>query len=105
MWVPRVREALLNRSLLDHLTAWVPRVYVDFLSQTSFREFEFRDIYEGTYRYGNTGANSAELVLDYKDGDHCDVDLSFNSETSGDATFVCMYDGTTTDSWRAIDRP
>ena len=79
--------------------------YVDFLSQTSFREFEFGDIYEGTYRYGNTGANSADLVLDYEDGDRCDVDLSFNSETSGDATFVCMYDGTTTDSWRAIDRP
>ena len=79
--------------------------YLDFLSRTTFREFETGDLYDGTYTYSRTGANSADLALAYEDGDHCDVALTFASETSGNATFVCMYDGTTSEMWRTIDRP
>ena len=52
-----------------------------------------------------TGADSADLALDYADGDRCDVALTFRSETSGGATFVCMYDETDTVDWQAVDRP
>ena len=79
--------------------------YVDFLSRTGFRQFKVGDTYSGTYTYEKTGANAADLALDYEDGDHCDIDLSFRSETSGNATFVCMDDGTTSSGWQTIDRP
>ena len=79
--------------------------YLDFLSRTGFREYEFGDTYEGTYTYTNTGANSADLALEYNDDDRCDVALTFRTETSGAATFVCMYDGTSVEDWQTIDRP
>ena len=79
--------------------------YLDFLSRTTFREFNFGDLYDGTYTYRRTGANTADLDLAYEDGDHCDVALTFTSETSGNATFVCVSEGTTSEGWRAIDRP
>ena len=78
--------------------------YVDFLSPTEFREFYFGDTDEGTYTYMTTGANTADLVLEYGAGDRCDHDVTFRTETSGDSTEVCDS-GTTTISWQTIDRP
>ena len=79
--------------------------YLDILTSTRFREFEFRETHEGTYTYGKTGANSAALVLAYDNSDRCDVDVTFDSETSGGAAFACISDRTTTVSWQAMDRP
>ena len=78
--------------------------YLDILSRTRFRELDFGDIYEGTYTYRKTGANSADLALSYDDGDRCDVAVTFDTETSGNATFVCTSDGTSTEDWRAVAR-
>ena len=52
-----------------------------------------------------TGANTADLALEYDDGDRCDHDLTFRTETSGDTTEVCVSEGTNTFSWQTIDRP
>ena len=79
--------------------------YVEFVSRTHIRELDSGYIYTGTYEYERTGANTADLVFEYDDGDHCDHDLTFRTETSGDSTEVCLYDGTTTISWQTIDRP
>ena len=79
--------------------------YLDFLTRTGFREYEFGDTYEGTYTYVSTGANTADLVLEYDDGDRCDVDITFESPTSGQSEWDCMYAGMNTTGWQAIDRP
>ena len=79
--------------------------YLEIRSPTGFREVEFGSTDDGTYTYVKTGANSADLALDYEDGDRCDVAITFASETSGNATFVCMYDGTTTVGWLTMNRP
>jgi hypothetical protein len=79
--------------------------YLDFLSRTRFRENELGVTYDGTYTYTNTGANVAELILEYDDGDRCDHDLAFRTETSGDTTQVCIDGTTTTTGWQAMDRP
>ena len=98
-------ERFRNKRLVSTLDPQGSFYYLDILSRTTFRELEFGDTYDGTYTYRKTGADAADLSLDYDDGDHCDVALTFGSETSGDATFVCMYDGTSSNQWRAIDRP
>ena len=79
--------------------------YVDFLTRIGFLEFESPETYEGTYTYVSTGANTADLVLEYDDGDRCDVDITFESPTSGQSEWDCMYDGMDTTGWQAIDRP
>ena len=79
--------------------------YVDFLTRIGFLVFESPETYEGTYTYVSTGANTADLVLEYDDGDRCDVDLTFESLTSGQSEWDCMYDGMDTTGWQAIDRP
>ena len=79
--------------------------YLDFLTRTRFLENEFGVTYEGTYTYVNTGANAADLVLEYDDDDRCDIDVTFESPTSGQSEWDCMYDGTDTTGWQAIDRP
>ena len=79
--------------------------YLDFLSPTRFRENDFPVLYDGTYTYVNIGANTAELILEYDDGDRCDHDLAFRTETSGDTTQVCIDGTPTTTGWQAMDRP
>ena len=59
----------------------------------------------GPTRNLNTGANTAELILEYDDGDRCTHDLVFRTETSGDTTEVRIDGTTTTTGWRAMDRP
>ena len=79
--------------------------YVEFVSRTRIRELDAGDIYMGTYTYEKTGANMADLVFEYDDGDRCDHDITFRTETSGDSTEVCTYDGTTMINWQTTDRP
>ena len=79
--------------------------YLDFLTRTRFREYDFGDTYEGTYTYVNTGANTAELVLEYDDDDRCDVDITFESRTSGQSEWDCRSEGQSTTGWLVIDRP
>ena len=78
---------------------------LEFLSPTGFREVEFGITYDGTYTYGKTGANAADLALSYDDGNHCDIAVTFDTETSGNATFVCTSEAPTTVGWRAVARP
>ena len=61
-----------------------------------FREYEFGDTYEGTYTYVSTGANTADLVLEYDDGDRCDdVDITFRIGDFGPFRVeVCRSEGT-----------
>ena len=81
------------------------RAYVEFISLTHIRELDSGSIYMGTYEYERTGANIADLVFEYDDGDRCAHDLTFRTETSGETTEVCKYSGTITYSWQTIDRP
>ena len=100
-------ERFRDKRLVSTLDSRGSFYYLDILSPTNFREFEFGSTYDGTYTYRRTGADAAELDLDYDDGDHCDVDISFLSETSGNANFVCDSDSEETDpiGWQTIDRP
>ena len=79
--------------------------HLDFLSDTRFREYDFGETYEGTYTYVNTGANTADLVLEYDDNDRCDIDITFESRTSGQSEWDCVSEGMSTTGWQAIDRP
>ena len=79
--------------------------YLDFLTRTGFREYEFGDTYNGTYTYVSTGANTADLVLEYDDGDRCDVDITFESPTSGQSEWNCRSEGQSMPDWQVIDRP
>ena len=76
--------------------------FLDFLSLTRFVEVAGVVRYEGTYTYANTGANTADIIFEYDDGDRCETDLTFRTETSGVVTEVCMYDGTNTYDWQAM---
>ena len=78
--------------------------YLDFLTPTRFREYE-GETYDGTYTYVNTGANAAELGLEYDDNDRCDIDITFESRTSGQSEWDCVSEGMSTTGWQAIDRP
>ena len=79
--------------------------YLDFLTRTGFLEYEFGDTYEGTYTYMTTGADTAELVLEYDDDDRCDVDITFESLVSGQSAWDCVSEGQSMPDWQAIDRP
>ena len=98
-------ERFRDQRLVSPLDPRGSHYYVDFLSRTRIREFESGEIYPGTYTYEKTGANTANLVFEYDDGDRCAYDVTFRTVTSGDATAVCMYDGTSTVRWQTIDRP
>ena len=100
-----VYERFRDKRLVNSLDLQGSVYYLDFLSETRFREFEYGSTYPGTWRYTKTGANSADVVLLYDDGDRCDVDLTFNSETSGAITFDCDSDGTSYADWQAVERP
>lgn len=78
--------------------------YVDFLSPTRFRGLDDGDLHQGTYTYERTGANSADLVLEF-DIDRCEHDLTFDTVTSGGFTEVCMNAGNDYGSWLTIARP
>ena len=78
--------------------------YLEFLNLTGFQEYEFGDTYDGTYTYTRTGANTAELVLEYRDNDRCDVDVTFESSTSGQSVWDCIHDGMNTTGWQTIPR-
>ena len=97
-------ERFRNKRVVSTLDPRGSLYYLDFLSRTRFRENEFGYLYDGTYTYTNEGANTADLILEYDDGDRCDHDLTFRTETSGSTTEVCIG-GTTTTGWQAIDRP
>ena len=97
-------ERFRDKRVVSALDPQGASYYLDILSPTGFREFDFGSTYDGTYTYAKTGADSADIALAYEDGDHCDVALTFRSETSGSANFVCMYGGTNTVDWRAVDR-
>ena len=98
-------ERFRDKRVVSPLDTQGTYYYLDILSLTRFRENDFRVLYDGTYTYTNTGANTAELILKYDDGDRCDHDLTFRTETSGDTTEVCIDGSTTTTGWQADDRP
>ena len=102
---PANQNAFYERFRDKRLVAQGSSYYVDFLPRTRFRENDFGDTYEGTYTYVSTGANTAELVLEYDDDDRCDVDLAFESLTSGHSEWDCRSEGQSTTGWQAIDRP
>ena len=98
-------ERFRDKRVVSPLDTQGTYYYLDILSLTRFRENDSRVLYDGTYTYTNTGANTAELILEYDDGDRCDHDLTFRTETSGDTTEVCIDGSTTTTGWQADDRP
>ena len=98
-------ERFRDKRLVSAIDTQGSYYYVDFLSRTRFREYESGDTYEGTYTYVNTGANTAELVLEYDDNDRCDVDVTFESRTSGQSEWDCRSEGQSTTGWQVIDRP
>ena len=79
--------------------------YTDFPSPGRFEEVEPGETYTGRYTYENTGANSATLESQYDDGDRCTAELTFDSATTGTATYSCNDGEKGTSSWRIEDTP
>ena len=81
-----------------------------FVSPGRFRVFEDGETSTGGYAYENTGPNSGLVVLDYDDGDHCSVELTFDSPTTG-AILTCTAEDETGQpfraefQWRLVDIP
>ena len=98
-------ERFRDKRLVSTLDLQGSYYYVDFLTRTRFREYDGGETYDGTYTYVNTGANTAELVLEYDDDDRCAVDVTFESRTSGQSEWDCRSEGQSTTGWQAIDRP
>ena len=98
-------ERFRDKRLVSTLDLQGSFYYLDFLTRTRFLENEFGVTYEGTYTYENTGANAADLVLEYDDDDRCDVDVTFESPTSGQSEWDCRSAGQFMTGWQAIDRP
>ena len=98
-------ERFRDKRLVSPLDLQGTFYYLDFLSRTRFRENDFGDIYDGTYTYTNKGANTADLVLEYDDDDRCDIDVTFESPTSGQSDWDCRSEGQSMIGWQAIDRP
>ena len=82
-----------------------PTVYADFVSPGRFRETVGADTYTGSYTYRNTGSNTGTLTFNYDDGDRCTTSLTFDSTTSGTATFTCDDGPSGAYNWRIVEIP
>ena len=82
-----------------------PTVYADFVSPGRFRETVGADTYTGSYTYRNTGSNTGTLTFNYDDGDRCTTSLTFDSTTSGTATFTCDDGSSVEYNWRIVEIP
>ena len=98
-------ERFRDKRLVSPLDLQGTFYYLDILSRTRFQENDFGVTYEGTYTYVNTGANTADLDLEYDDDDRCDIDVTFESPTSGQSDWDCRSEGQSMIGWLAIDRP
>ena len=105
MFAPADEAAFNDLSVGKRVATNYPTVYVDFVSPGRFRETEGADTYTGSYTYRNTGSNTGTLTFNYDDGDRCMVSLTFDSTTSGTATYTCNDGSSGEYDWRLIDIP
>ena len=82
-----------------------PTVYADFVSPGRFRETQGADTYTGSYTYQNTGSNTGTVTFNYDDGDRCTTSLTFDSTTSGTATFTCNDGLSGAYNWHLVEIP
>ena len=82
-----------------------PTAYADFVSPGRFRETAGADTYTGSYTYQNTGSNTGTVTFNYDDGDRCTTHLTFDSTTSGTATFTCNDGSSGAYNWHLVEIP
>ena len=107
--IPGVMFAPANEAAFNDLfvgkraTTSLPTVYADFVSPGRFRETQGADTYTGSYIYQNTGSNTGTVTFNYDDGDRCTTSLTFDSTTSGTATFTCNDGESGEYDWRLVE--
>ena len=104
-FAPANQDAFDARVVGKRVLSNDPSYYTDFVSPGRFREVEGSDAYTGRYTYQSTGPNSGTVAFFYDDGDRCTTDLTFDSVTTGTATYSCPGEPTITTSWRLVGIP
>ena len=105
MLAPANQAAFNTRFVGKRAATNIPTVYADFVSPGRFRETAGTDTSTGSYTYQHTGSNTGTLTFNYDDGDRCTTSLTFDSTTSGTATFMCDDGLSGGYTWHLVEIP